>query len=797
MTTFIPNDEQDNCIAKINQFIENNKSFSKMLINGSAGTGKTSILISSIINFINTQIMERYDFIKILIKENELKADNINFINNFIIAAPTNKAKDVLVSKYNIYLNNLNLNSLANSITDRYVLNEITHRKIDFLTVSQVLSINRVINEMGEEEFTKGNEKKIADKYNKPSFNNTIIIVDECSMLDTNTTRLLNIIRCPIIYIGDYCQLPPVNEILSPIFNLEGDANTDIIRLTKVERCKNNITTVANLLRDKIYDLLPDFNLVRHNNIPDIVFYQKKMEKWLDVYVKDIKKKQKEIAGVRENTENTKNIAETAEKTETVKTVDSKEKQIVNDTMALAWTNKCCSMLNKKIRNKLFIDSINNSVCNGKSNTDSKSNETLIDDYDGIEDIDEHFLVKGDKLLVKAPYYKYDYRIYSSSIVYVADIKKVQYKPLSFKEWCKLSMMILEDNAKPNSAIGNTVVNGAGFDISLESILDEPKKTNAKANQKIKQKEKKSLLDYFDKDNQYQQQREFNSNLTQAEIEKQEKLKQEQQLLEDRMIFYKYHNLQDVITADLYNFNDPISLKYNNICREQIVLDEIKVLPTPEQRMAKYKIWHREVSTILFGIPNDRVLCRKCQFFIKKFSAQMDKSCFVADMNDATDNLKLDMYLTNLATLTTSSKYITNGIPILDMNIKNNMECIDNIKNIVRSSYEVKIILTKQDEHELKAINKMLNEDETSGSTTQKYITMSQMFGHYLSHIITSTYLEVDYGYALTVHKSQGSTYYDVFVEYGNLLANRKDTEKDKLLYTAVTRCENKLHVYY
>ena len=38
-----------------------------------------------------------------------------------------------------------------------------------------------------------------------------------------------------------------------------------------------------------------------------------------------------------------------------------------------------------------------------------------IDKYEGIEDIDQHFLVKGDKLLVKAPYYKYNYRIYSSS----------------------------------------------------------------------------------------------------------------------------------------------------------------------------------------------------------------------------------------------------------------------------------------------------------------------------------------------------------------------------------------------
>jgi ATP-dependent exoDNAse (exonuclease V) alpha subunit len=127
------------------------------------------------------------------------------------------------------------------------------------------------------------------------------------------------------------------------------------------------------------------------------------------------------------------------------------------------------------------------------------------------------------------------------------------------------------------------------------------------------------------------------------------------------------------------------------------------------------------------------------------------------------------------------------------MNIQNNLDIIENIKHIVRSSYEVKIILTKQDEYELKTINKILNEDDNG----QKYITLSQMFGHYLSHIITSTHLEVDYGYALTVHKSQGSTYDNVYIEYNNLLANRKETEKDKLIYTAITRSAKQLHVYY
>jgi hypothetical protein len=402
MSAFIPNDEQKQCITKLNTFIENHTPFSKILINGSAGTGKTTILIASIIMYVAKQIIDNYELVKNAVNNNKL--EDLTCINHFIISAPTNKAKDVLISKYNIYLNNL----CDDIHVNLYILNEVVNKKIDFLTVSQVLSINRVINEMGEEEFTKGNEKKIAEKYNKSSYDNTIIIIDECSMLDTNTTKLLGIIRCPTIYIGDYCQLPPVNEILSPVFKMEAGVNIEIIRLTKVERCKNNITEIANMLRDKIYEVVPDFNLVRHR-ITDMVFYQKKMDKWLDVYVADIKKKQTEIDTFMRTTKNNN--------------IDSSIGlgQSVNDTMALAWTNKCCAELNTKIRLKLFLDN----VCNVSAGADT-------DKYEGIEDISEHFLVSGDKLLVKAPYYKYGNRIYSSSIIYVAGMKKTQYNPLSF-----------------------------------------------------------------------------------------------------------------------------------------------------------------------------------------------------------------------------------------------------------------------------------------------------------------------------------------------------------------------------
>ena len=131
------------------------------------------------------------------------------------------------------------------------------------------------------------------------------------------------------------------------------------------------------------------------------------------------------------------------------------------------------------------------------------------------------------------------------------------------------------------------------------------------------------------------------------------------------------------------------------------------------------------------------------------------------------------------------------------MSKQSNIESLEIIRNIIKNSYEVKLMLSRQDEMELNSINKSLGEEGSSNDKNSKYITMSQMFGHYMSHIITSSYLEMDYGYVLTVHKSQVSTYDNVYVEYRNILSNTKELEKNKLLYTAITRGINKLHIYY
>ncbi|NJK59356.1 MAG: AAA family ATPase [Oscillatoriales cyanobacterium SM2_1_8] len=55
---------------------------------------------------------------------------------------------------------------------------------------------------------------------------------------------------------------------------------------------------------------------------------------------------------------------------------------------------------------------------------------------------------------------------------------------------------------------------------------------------------------------------------------------------------------------------------------------------------------------------------------------------------------------------------------------------------------------------------------------------------------------DVDYAYSLTVHKSQGSTFQDVFVDVPSLTQNRNPVERNQLCYVAFTRAAKRLFLY-
>jgi exodeoxyribonuclease-5 len=56
---------------------------------------------------------------------------------------------------------------------------------------------------------------------------------------------------------------------------------------------------------------------------------------------------------------------------------------------------------------------------------------------------------------------------------------------------------------------------------------------------------------------------------------------------------------------------------------------------------------------------------------------------------------------------------------------------------------------------------------------------------------------DIDYGYAITVHKSQGSTYENVYVDLRDIAKNFKTAEKRSLLYVALSRASKKAVIFY
>lgn len=55
---------------------------------------------------------------------------------------------------------------------------------------------------------------------------------------------------------------------------------------------------------------------------------------------------------------------------------------------------------------------------------------------------------------------------------------------------------------------------------------------------------------------------------------------------------------------------------------------------------------------------------------------------------------------------------------------------------------------------------------------------------------------DVDYAYSLTIHKSQGSTFQDVFVDVPSMRVNQNAIERNQLCYVAFTRAAKRLFLY-
>lgn len=209
--SIILNSDQINATKKLTSFLESDQKY--FLLSGSAGTGKTSVIVEFLSNH---------------------KKNKIAF------CATTNKAVSVLENMMNNKLketNNLKL-----------------RKKINFLTIHKLLKIKRKIDLEGNEIFitTIDDENPLYRVDSKSIYSYDIIVIDEISMMPVNLIekilKIKNKLEGKIIFVGDIAQLPPVNEKNSMIFEL----NIPKYQLKNIVRSDGNLTLLSNQIRQLV-----------------------------------------------------------------------------------------------------------------------------------------------------------------------------------------------------------------------------------------------------------------------------------------------------------------------------------------------------------------------------------------------------------------------------------------------------------------------------------------------------------------------------------------------------------------
>ena len=200
------NEQQQEVFNTCIDYVKGNKSYRSECIEGFAGTGKT------------TTILEIIEAVSKLF---------LNF--KIAVTAPTNKAVRVLKDNFPYENNNLS-----------------------FITIHKLLGLKPVIDDKGNQNFMAdlfGENIRIQDFH--------LLIIDEVSMLDDKLfIELYKNRDIKIIFMGDPCQIPPINKIDSiPLQSLLRDEHMiNCNRLTQIMRQAdgNPIIEASFLIRNNI-----------------------------------------------------------------------------------------------------------------------------------------------------------------------------------------------------------------------------------------------------------------------------------------------------------------------------------------------------------------------------------------------------------------------------------------------------------------------------------------------------------------------------------------------------------------
>lgn len=183
----------------------------------------------------------------------------------------------------------------------------------------------------------------------------------------------------------------------------------------------------------------------------------------------------------------------------------------------------------------------------------------------------------------------------------------------------------------------------------------------------------------------------------------------------------------------------------------------------------------------------NHVFCEKC---IKIWIEQNDQ-CPYCRMTIKEEKLVVNNDPT-LSELINKFKHLTSNqvFKVWKLNVKSNKMC-GTIFTPIRSEKERLKLHTKQLSEIIFRIKDHIT--KTGKSIYKQDFILNRLWEYYYYSYL-DLFADISYGYCITVHKSQGSTYDDTYIDCKNIL-NFNNQESLNCLYTAVTRASKKVNI--
>jgi hypothetical protein len=308
-----------------------------------------------------------------------------------------------------------------------------------------------------------------------------------------------------------------------------------------------------------------------------------------------------------------------------------------------------------------------------------------------------------------------------------------------------------------------------------------------------------------------------------------------QQLLEkwlDKFVDYlkSQSDKTDIVINSMNNMNNNIILTWTNKkCNKYN--DYVRHKMFNKKELDKYEIgeilifndFHRILEVLSVEIEGEKKEDTKIISFytseqIKLYSIKQDKFQFERIKNLKSLDLPENISDKFIKTITLINKVLINtNLDIYYMEVQK----ISELKNENVPVYKILCIHNKSEieynklkeyfeEQMIKLKNfcyKMIEELETPKNMDNSSFNMIK--SDYLSIIekkinriwkdwqgnVIDRFAQLNYGYSITVHKSQGSTFKNVFIDIRDIFSNYNQSEKLKCLYTAITRSSHSLEL--